>query len=120
MYALKNEIMRSKFKNKNIADALLGNFILTISSGFFSKKQGNVYALVVLYFVFNGDFITGGYIKGVCHILPTRSMESIYNCLFSAVYYRVFLNLISFLKSVQNKLTMFLNYKMILYSVSFF
>lgn len=41
MYALKNEIMRSKFKNKNIADALLGNFILTISSGFFfSKKQG--------------------------------------------------------------------------------
>lgn len=40
MYALKNEIMRSKFKNKNIADALLGNFILTISSSFFFQKTG--------------------------------------------------------------------------------
>lgn len=91
---------------------------------FFSKNRDNVYALVVLYFVFNGDFIIGGYIKGVGHILPTRSMESIYSHLFSAVYYMVFLQLSElshfFLRSVQNKLTMFLNYKMILYSVSFF
>lgn len=90
---------------------------LTLSTFFKNKNRENAYVFVVLYIVFNRGFITGGYIYIYRTCVVSFSLHGLwslntvaYSLLFTSRSVVIRITSFSFLRSVLNKLTMFLYY----------